>query len=37
MIEPFVDYIYKNPDWLVIDVGAQIGNSHFLKNTLNST
>jgi hypothetical protein len=26
VLGPFMNFIYNNPDWLVIDVGANIGN-----------
>ena len=30
ILGPFMNFIYNNPDWLVIDVGANIGNNYYL-------
>ncbi len=32
VLGPFMNFIYNNPDWLVIDVGANIGNYYRLNN-----
>jgi len=30
ILGPFTNYLNDNPDWLVLDVGAQIGDSYYL-------